>query len=173
MVEPVTGKNGKKQNPLAVAAQSIHLPWPGEEIADEFEAPGEWEEYDEDEDKDGEWEYEEDLPDVDSVPFGEPRSEDEQFAGVNRPPPRTEQDGQPRKKRRRRPPMPKVPNPELAEGEVFDPPFTVLKDGTVVGPRVGEGLDVMPKGFDPPRGSAEAAVQLIYAKPPQKSGGTG
>jgi hypothetical protein len=162
MVEPVNNKN-----PLVTAAQEIQLPMPGEVFDDE---PGEWEEeYDEYDEGDGEWEYEEELPDVDSVPFGEPRSEDEQFAGVNRPPPDLETP----KKRRRRPAMPRVPKPELEEGEVFDPPFEVLPDGTVVGPKVGEGLDKIPEGFDPPRGSAEAAAQLIYGKPPQKMGGTG
>ncbi len=151
MVEP--DRNGK--NPLVQSAQVLRLPMPGE-IEDED---------DEDDEYEDEWE---ERPDVDSEPLRMPQSEDEQFNGVNR---RVagEQDGQPRKKKRRRPPMPKVPKPE--EGEVFDPPFTVLPDGTVVGPRVGEGLDELPEGFDPPRGSAEASVQLLYGRPPQRSGG--
>jgi hypothetical protein len=143
IVEPVHGKN-----PLVQSAQEIHLPLPGE-IAD---------------DEDREEDYD-DMPDVDSAPLGDPQSEDEQFAGVNRPPPDLE------KLKRRRPRMPRVPRPP--EGEVFVPPFQVLEDGTVTGPKVGEGLDELPEGFDPPRGSAESAMQLIYGRPPQRSGGSG
>jgi hypothetical protein len=165
MVEP--DKSGK--NPLVTSAQQLRLPMPGEITDDEGE--DEWE-YDEDGDSEGEgWE---DVPDVDSVPLGEPRSEDEQFEGVNRPPPLSGyEEAGPKKRRRRRPAVPKVPSPELGEGEVFEPPFKVLPDGTVVGPKVGEGLDEMPEGFDPPRGSAEAAAQIIYGRPPQRSGGVG
>ncbi len=141
-MEPVNGRN-----PLVTQAQAIRLPMPGEietEVEEDYE--------------------EEEWADVDSAPLGEAQSEDEQFAGVNRKPPAGYDEGKPKK--RRHPPMPKTPKPP--EGGVFDPPFEVLPDGTVTGPKIGEGLDIMPKGFDPPKGSAEAAMQIIYGKPPQK-----
>jgi hypothetical protein len=139
MVEP---KNGR--NPLVVQAEKIRLPMPGEtDDEDEYEYEDEeWEEVDE---------------------LREPQSEDEKVNGVNMSP----DSGKPR--RRRRPPMPSVPQPD--EGEVFVPPFEVLPDGTVTGPTIGDASDVLPPGFDPPRGSAEALLQTVYAKPPQRLGG--
>jgi hypothetical protein len=148
MVEPVNGKN-----PLVQQAHSIHLPMPGEE-------PGEDDGYEDDD----EWE---ELPEMDSEPLRDPLSEDEQFEGVNRPPPDLEK----ARKRHRRPPMPKVPKPR--EAPVFIPPFEVLPDGSVTGPKIGDGSDVLPPGFDPPKGSAEAAAQVLYGRPPQQSGGNG
>jgi hypothetical protein len=147
MVEPVNG-----QNPLVQHANSIRLPMPGEEFDED----------DEDYDEDGE-----EYGDVDDAPVSQrdPLSEDEQFNGVNLPPPDPDK---PRRKRRR-PPMPSVPTPP--EGKVFVPPFDVLPDGTVTGPKVGDASDELPPGFDPPRGSAEAMVQMVYAKPPQRMGG--
>jgi len=102
-------------------------------------------------------------------PAREPLSEDEQFNGVNRTPPDPEKLERLHKKRKR-PPMPKVPDPDRVP--VFEPPFEVLPDGTVTGPKLGDGSTVLPTGFDPPRGSAEGLAQMIYAKPPQKHGGT-
>lgn len=158
MVEPVKGKN-----PLVQSAQRIRLPLPGEieDDEDEYEDTDEYEE----EDEDGE-----EWPDVDSEPLREPQSEDEQFNGVNRRVHSGDQEGQPHKPARRKKKR-KLVVPQPDEADVFVPPFEVLEDGTVVGPRVGEELDVMPEGFDPPKGSAEAAAQLIYGRAPQKSGG--
>jgi len=143
MVEPVNGRN-----PLVQHAERIRLPMPGDELDEDEYDYEDGEEYDDDE------------------PLRQPMSEDEKLEGVNAAPP---DPGKPRK--RRRPPMPKVPKPD--EGEVFVPPFTVLEDGTVTGPTLGEPSDELPPGFNPPRGSAEAALQMVYARPPQKLGGVG
>lgn len=140
-------------------AAQIHLPMPYEDDGDEED----WDEELEDEDgwDTSEWEDQE-LPD--------PKSEDEQYQGVNRPPPAADEPGQPprRKKRRRHPPMPRVPKP--AEADVWEPPFEVLPDGTVTGPTIGDGdATRLPEGFDPPRGSFEGVTSIF--RPPGSSGG--
>jgi hypothetical protein len=113
---------------------------------------------DEDEWDTSEWEDEE-MP--------EPRSEDEQFNGVNRPPPDPDAPP-PRKRKRRHPPMPKVPRPD--EADVWVPPFEVLPDGTVTGPTAGDGdASRLPEGFDPPRGSFEGVTGIF--RPPASAGG--
>lgn len=136
-----------------VRAQSIHLPMPYE---DDFE---DYDDYDDEDEWDtSEWEDGE-MP--------EPRSEDEQFNGVNRPPPDPDK-GPPRKRKRRHPPMPRVPKPP--EADVWEPPFEVLPDGTVTGPTVGDGdTERLPAGFDPPRGSFEGVTSIF--RPPGSAGG--
>jgi len=134
---------------------------PGEEYED-----GDYEE----EYEDGEWDTadwkDEELPD--------PMSEDEQLAGVNAAPPRPDQDGQPRpKRRRRRPPMPRTPKPEH-DPDAWEPPFEVLPDGTVVGPKLGDADPTrLPPGFDESnvmKGSFEGVTRMFI---PPGSGGEG
>lgn len=145
-MKPVNGRN-----PLVLQAQQIHLPMPYEDL-----------DADEDDDED---EWEEEPDDVDSVGVGErePQSEDEQFNGVNRPPPSDAYPDRPRRRRRRRPPMPDVPVPP--EGQLWEPPFEVLPDGTVTGPKISNEGDPpgteLPEGHNPPKGSFEGAAMLF------------
>lgn len=156
-VKPVNGKN-----PLVLSANNIYLQMPGE-IEDEDD--GDW-------DDDEDWE-EDELDEPDSVGIGqrEPLSEDEQFNGVNEPPPSGYE--QPSKvKRRRRPPMPRVPEPDRAEA--WHPPFEVLPDGTVTGPKLAANgappgselpmaiaADGTEAPFDPPKGSMEMSSMIF------------
>lgn len=118
------------------------------------EDPGEDYYREEDEEEWDTSEWEEELP--------EPMSEDEQFNGVNAPPPAA------RKSRRRRPPMPRTPN--SAQEQVLDPdswipPFEVLPDGTVTGPKLGDGdIERLPDGYDPPKGTFEGVLGMF--RPP-------
>lgn len=137
----VKPENGR--NPLVVRAQGIRITMPGDEL----------ETYD----------YEDDGEEDEPLP--EPRSEDEQLAGVNVAPPG---EAAPRRRRRRRPPMPRVPVP--ADGpEPWTPPFEVLSDGTVTGPKLGDADPTrLPEGFDPPRGSFEGVTSIF--RPPGAGG---
>ncbi len=152
----------------------IDLPMPGEGMdADE-------EEY---------WEYE-DEEEVYDLP--EPSSEDERLNGVNIPPPNPyadqfqypKEDREPRphvrqqgvrRKRRRMPPMPRVPSPD--DVPVFVPPFPVDADGNAVGvplsvdgaPPIEEIPDaILADGtvepFDPGRGSLEGVQQIFRGR---------
>lgn len=141
--------NGK--NPLVMLAERIRFPMPYEDAAEQGELP----------DVDA-VEWEEELP--------EAMSEDEQVNGVNMPPPDPN-------RRRRLPPMPRVPKGEDIEDlNVWHPPFEVLPDGTVVGvPMAAEGsppgdevpIAILPDGtrepFNPPKGSMEASAQMFQA----------
>lgn len=156
-MKPVNGKN-----PLVVKAAQIHLPMPYEDDPEEY---GD-EDWDDDENGEG-W----DTSAWEDSEMPEPRSEDEQYQGVNRPPPPVEQSGQPARKpkrRRRQPPMPRVPKPP--EVDVWEPPFEVLPDGTVTGPTVGDGdTERLPAGFDPAPGTFEGVTSIF--RPPGSSGG--
>jgi hypothetical protein len=116
------------------------------------------------EDEDDEWEDDEEDQEL-----PEPMSEDEQVNG-SFPAPRTK----PPKRRRRMPPMPEAPVPrKRKKGDVWHPPFEVRPDGTVVGVKVGEGLDKMPvqiledgtrQEFDVEKGTMEGVAGIF--RPP-------
>lgn len=152
--------------------------------------------YDEEGDWDDAYYDDEELPDVDAedLYLPDPRSEDEQFNGVNmRPPsgysyqPEPPEDRVPRshpprpgggRRGRRLPPMPRVPRSQRQDGDVWVPPFDVLPDGTVVGvplsqdgaPPIAELPEmIMPDGtrtvMDPGKGSMEGVSQIILGRP--------
>lgn len=144
-VKPVNGRN-----PLVLSAERIHLPLPFEQPDDdEYDDEDAWEELDEMEG---------------AEMLREPQSEDERVAGVNQRPPDPDRQ---RQKRRRMPPMPKVPRPKHKPAE-WVPPFEVLPDGTVTGPKCSRDGDPpgteLPPGFDPPKGSMEG-VTMMFAPP--------
>jgi hypothetical protein len=132
---------------------------PGEELGQDA-----GQEYEDDDGWDtAEWEDEE-LPN--------PMSEDEQVNGAFPPPPRDYSEVANRKPRRRhrRPPMPRTPNPEH-DPNAWVAPFEVLEDGTVVGPTLGDGDPTrLPDGFEPEKGSFEGVVRMFV---PPGSGGEG
>lgn len=69
-------------------------------------------------------------------------------------------------RRRRRPPMPAVPKAE--HGPDWAPPWPVDADGNAVGVELAHdgdapGTDV-PAGFDPPKGTAEAAARMMMPR---------
>lgn len=136
-VKPVNGRN-----PLVQAAARISLPMPYE---DEFIS-----DYD-----DEDYEMSEDME------LREPLSEDEQFNGVNQPP-RDYSHVKPPRRRRRLPPMPRTPDIDQQDQDEWVPPFEVLPDGTVTGPKVGDADPTrLPEGFDPPKGSFEGVAQIF------------
>jgi hypothetical protein len=144
--------NGK--NPLVQQAMKLVLPMPGDEDDEEYE-DGEWDT--------SEWEDEE-LP--------EPMSEDEQVNGAYSAPPRDYSEVANRKpaRKRRMPPLPRTPKP-YRDPDAWEPPFEVLPDGSVTGPKLGDGDPTrLPEGFDPERGSFEGVMGIFR---PPGSGGEG
>jgi hypothetical protein len=144
-VKPVNGKN-----PLVQQAQQLQLPMPYENEdyeGDEYEDEDEW-----------------DTSDWDDEELPEPMSEDEQFNGAYGDP-RDYSKVKPPKRRKRLPPMPKSPRPKkVKDPDAWEPPFEVLADGTVTGPKLGEVGSELPPGFDEnsvPKGSFEGVTQIF------------
>lgn len=139
-MKPVNGRN-----PLVQSASQIRLPMP----------------YEDDDEDDWEWE-DEDVDERELPAAREAQSEDERMNGVNTEPLDYSRLKRPTRKRRM-PPMPGVRKPKHTDD--WTPPFEVGPDGTVTGPKLGDGdPDRLPEGFDPPPGSAEGVLSIF--RPP-------
>lgn len=102
---------------------------------------------DEIEAEEGDWAWEEA-----DVPGGDPLSMDEAMAGAERP------------RRKKRAPMPKVPQP--AGGKPWESPWPVDADGNAVGVPLAHDGDQpgedIPEGFENiPKGTAELAYKVM------------